>query len=106
MTCSFIAIRGNYTSRAAEIFGAFKYNDTGQDKEFTDWDTFNDFLADNYIEFADKAIAIRGIWANNGWTIINDPELVDATDENALLALTQQLKTDVLSFIIQTTSNT
>jgi hypothetical protein len=105
MTNSFIAIKGNFLDRADEIFATFKYLDTVQDKQFNNWQEFNDYLYDNYFEFANKEIAIRGIWANNGWTIINDPEMVDTVDETALLQLSRILDTEIITFLIQTTSN-
>lgn len=105
MTNSFIAIKGNFFNRAAEIFAAFKYLDTAQDKQFNDWQEFNDYLYDNYFEFANNDTAIRGIWTANGWTIINDPEMVDTVDEMALLQLSKILDTEIMTFLIQTTSN-
>lgn len=105
MTNSFIAIKGNFFDRASEIFAAFKYIDSKQDKEFDNWQTFNDFLFDNYFELANKELAIRGIWTDNGWTVINDPEMVDTVDEMTLLQLSRTLNTDIITFIIQTTSN-
>ena len=105
MTNSFIAIKGNHFDRADEIFSLFKYIDTKQDKQFDDWQTFNDYLFDNYFELANNEVAIRGIWTDNGWTIIHDPEMVDTVDEIALLQLSRVLNTDIITFIIQTTSN-
>lgn len=105
MTNSFIAIKGNFFDRTNEIFTAFKYIDTKQDKQFDDWQTFNDYLFDNYFELANNEIALRGIWTDNGWTIIHDPEMVDTVEEETLLQLSRTLNTDILTFIIQTTSS-
>ncbi|GGH27368.1 hypothetical protein FAZ19_18915 [Sphingobacterium alkalisoli] len=105
MTNSFIAIKGNHFDRAGEIFSVFKYIDLKQDKQFDDWQTFNEYLFDNYFEFANNEVVIRGIWTDNGWTIIHDPEMVDTVEEEALLQLSRILDTDIVTFIIQTTSN-
>ena len=105
MTNSFIAIKGNFFDKANEIFEIFKYVDTNQDKQFNDWQEFNDYLFDNYFELANKETAIRGIWSDNGWTIINDPEMVDTADDEALIRLSRVLDTDIITFLIQTTSN-
>jgi hypothetical protein len=105
MTNSFIAIKGNFFDKADEIFKTFKYIDTNQDKQFNDWQEFNDYLFDNYFELANKETAIRGIWTDNGWTIINDPEMVDTVDDEALIRLSRILDTDIITFLIQTTSN-
>jgi hypothetical protein len=105
MTNSFIAIKGDFFDKADEIFKTFKYIDSAQDKQFDDWEEFNDYLYDHYFELANQEIAIRGIWTDNGWTIINDPEMVDTVDEEALIQLSRILDTDVITFLIQTTSN-
>ena len=105
MTNSFIAIKGNHFDRADDIFSVFKYIDTKQDKQFDDWQTFNDYLFDNYFDFANSEVAIRGIWTDNGWTVIHDPEMVDTVEELALLQLSRVLNTDIITFVIQTTSN-
>lgn len=105
MTNSFIAIKGNFFDKADEIFKTFKYIDTNHDKLFDDWQEFNDYLFDNYFELANKETAIRGIWTDNGWTIINDPEMVDTVDDEALIRLSRFLDTDIITFLIQTTSN-
>lgn len=105
MTNSFIAIKGNFFDKAGEIFTTFKYVDTEQDKQFDNWQNFNDYLFDNYFELANKEIAIRGIWTDNGWTIIHDPEMVDTVEEESLIQLSRLLNTDIVTFIIQTTSN-
>jgi hypothetical protein len=105
MINSFIVIKGHFFDRADEIFQSFKYTDTKQDKQFEEWQAFNDYLYDNYFELTNKELAIRGIWTANGWTIINDPEMVDTVDVIALLQLSRKFNTDIITFIIQTTSN-
>lgn len=105
MTQSFIAIRGNHLDKASEIFETFKYQDTHQDQQFDNWQKLNDFLFDNYFELAKDEIALRGLWSDNDWTIIHDPEMVDTVEELALLELSRKFKTEILTFIIQTTSN-
>lgn len=105
MTNSFIAIKGNFFDSAGEIFATFKYLDTAQDTQFNNWEKFNNYLYDNYVEFANNDTAIRGIWTDNSWTMINDPEMVDTIDEMALLQLSKVLDTEMITFLIQTTSN-
>ena len=105
MTNSFIAIKGDFSEKIDEIFNIFKYEDTKKDKLFNDWQSFNDYLFENYFELANTEIAIRGIWTDNGWTIINDPEMIDTVEEEVLLQLSRILNTDIVTFIIQTTSN-
>lgn len=82
----------------------FKYIDANNSSQFTNRDAFDTYLFDNYAEFADKEIALKGIWFDNGWTIISDPEMVDTLNEEALLQLSVNLNTVVITFIMQTTS--
>lgn len=104
MTSSFIAIKGNFLEQAEEIFTVFNYIDTDEDRQFVDWDHFNHYLLNNYATLECSGTIVRGIWTDNQWTIINDPEMVDATDKNALEKLSQKLNTEVYTFILQTGS--
>lgn len=104
MTTSIIAIKGNHLEKTADIFECFMYDDMNQEKTFDNLDKFNKYLLDNYFEFANREIALRGIWVDNGWTLISDPEMVDTVDDEALIRLSKKLNSEVLPFIIQTTS--
>jgi len=106
MTNSFIAIEGDFLNQVDEVFGAYKYVDTKTDSTFNDWNEFNHFLSENFFDFSNREIALRGIWFCNGWTIICDPETVDAVDEATLAELSESLKTRILAFIISETSGT
>lgn len=104
MTNSIIAIRGNHFDQIDTIFECFKYIDLVKNKKFDNVIKFNDYLFDNYLEFANRQIVLRGIWYEKGWTIISDPEMTDAFKEEALLKLSTKFNAEVLTFIIQTTS--
>lgn len=106
MTISAIAIRGDFSSRLAEIFETFGYYDNESDIEFTDPQTFSEFLAMNYSDYADHEIVLRGVSLDNDWLIIHDPEMVDCTDEESISVLSRKLDTEILTFIIQSTSST
>jgi hypothetical protein len=106
MTNSIIAIKGNHLDKATSVFETFNYVDKENDKQFDSWDKAASYLFDNYFEFANKEISIRGIWFNNGWTVICDPEMVDSIDDKIMEALSQKFNSDVFSFLIQTTSGT
>jgi hypothetical protein len=104
MTNSIIAIKGNHLNKATSIFETFNYVDNKNDKQFDSWDKTARYLFDNYFELANKKLSIRGIWFDNGWTIICDPEMVDSLDDKIMETLSQNFKSDVFSFLIQTTS--
>jgi len=101
------AIKGNYsdTDTINSITDFLNYNDLNEDKPFEDWDTFNNYLIDNYYELSLQDKAIRGIWKENNWTIYNDPEMVDLIEEAELLELSNKLNTEILTFTIQSDSN-
>ncbi|MGE3824077.1 MAG: hypothetical protein AB7G44_07610 [Bacteroidia bacterium] len=105
-TISITAIKGNHIDKASEIFASFRYVDLKNDKPFSTLDSCSSFLSDNYLDYAKKDIAIRGLWFDNGWTIIYDPEMVDFIEDNAMTSISQNLNTDVLTFVVQKTSNT
>lgn len=104
MTNSIIAIKGNHFDKVDTIFECFNYIDFANDQTFENADKFNEYLFDNYFEFANQEIALRGLWVYSGWTIISDPEMVDSVDDEAIIRLSKKLKSDVLTFIIQTNS--
>nr|WP_294944968.1 hypothetical protein [uncultured Mucilaginibacter sp.] len=104
MTNSIIAIKGNHLDKQVEIFEVFKYVDVKQDEQFDNLDDMYAYLFDNYLSFSDQDVALRGIWVANDWTIICDPEMVDVLDMAALLKLSDKFNSDVMSFLIQTTS--
>ena len=101
---SIIAIKGEHLNRSEEIFKIFSYIDNKKDQTFYSWDQASEYLFTNYVEFANKEIALRGIWIDNGWTMICDPELVDPTEEDKLMSLSKLLNTEVWTFLIQTSS--
>lgn len=101
---SIIAIKGEHLHRSEEIFKVFNYIDNKKDQTFYSWDQASEYLFANYVEFANKEIALRGIWIDNGWTMICDPELVDPTEENKIISLSKLLNTEVWTFLIQTSS--
>ena len=104
MTNSIIAIRGNYFDKQIEIFKEFKYVDLKQDEQFDKLDDMYAYLFDNYLSFSEQDVALQGFWVDNGWTIICDPEMVNALDTAALLKLSDKFNSDVVTFLIQTTS--
>lgn len=104
MTNSLIAIKGNHLDNMTSVFETFNYVDNKNDKQFDSWDKAARYLFDNYFELASKELSIRGIWFDNDWTVICDPEMVDSLDDKIMETLSQNFKSDVFSFLIQTTS--
>jgi hypothetical protein len=104
LTKSFIAIKGNFLNNLTKIFETFNYVDFKQDKLFNNWNELNTYLHDNYFEFTENDIALRGIWFNNGWTIISDPEMVDVLEEDKMQRLSAKLDAELITFLIQSTS--
>lgn len=99
-----IALKGNHLDKAASLFETFNYIDNNNDIRFDSWDKAANYLFDNYFEFANKQVSLRGIWFDNGWTIICDPEMVDALEEDIMIILSKKFNSDLFSFLIQSTS--
>ncbi len=103
---SIIAIKGNHIDKTDQIFKTFKYFDLGNDKQFGNWPDAASYLFDNFLRLTNEDIAIRGIWTNDTWTIICDPEMVDIMEEDMIEDLSVKLKSAVFTFLIHSTSGT
>lgn len=99
-----IAIKGNYSDKANELFSAFDYVDNGKSKTYFTWTEAENFLGDNYFEYTSQDVALRGIWTDNGWTIIYDPEMVDMLEDEKIETLSKTIKADIWTILIPTTS--
>ena len=99
-----IAIKGNHFDKTDKLFSTFDYADNGESKTYTTWDEAGKFLDNNYFEYANRDIALRGIWVDNGWTIIYDPEMVDLLEDEKIELLSKTIDTDIWTILIQTTS--
>ncbi|MBA5793598.1 hypothetical protein H1R17_05195 [Flavobacterium sp. xlx-214] len=106
MTVSIIALKGNYLKYLSTIFESFDYLDTNENVSFNNALDLNNYLWENYIEFSKKDLSLKGVWFCDDYTIICDPEMIDSTNEETLLQISNTLNTEVFSFIIQTTSAT
>jgi hypothetical protein len=71
------------------MFDVFDYIDTRNDKTFDKWSQAGQYLFDNYFDFSSKNVALRGIWIDNGWTMICDPEMVDLIEDNKIEKLSK-----------------
>ena len=99
-----IAIRGNNLDKADKLFSTFDYIDNNESKTYSTWAEAREFLDGNYFEYANKDIALRGIWEDNGWTIIYDPEMVDLLESEKLESISKITTADIWTILIQTTS--
>lgn len=72
----FLVIKGNHLERATEIFECIRFSDNNQDIVFDDYEKCSAVL-DKWWDYYENGVTIRGIWFDNGWTIINDPERCD-----------------------------
>ncbi|MEM7162836.1 MAG: hypothetical protein AAF487_10410 [Bacteroidota bacterium] len=101
---SIIAIKGDHLDKTAQIFEIFGYVDRNNDKQYDNWEPTATYLFENYFDLAHQSIAIRGIWTNNGWTIICDPEMVDTIEDDKICQLSSDLDTPIITFMVQSTS--
>jgi hypothetical protein len=105
VTNSILAIKGNHLDKQIDIFNTFRYNDLHLDNPFDNLSDMYAYLVDNYFSFSERDIALRGIWVDNNWTMICDPETVDFLNDAALVKISEILDSDVMTFLIQTTSS-
>jgi hypothetical protein len=101
---SIIAIEGNHSNERSLIFKFLGYAEFKKDQAFSSLDSCAAFLHENYFDYANKNIALRGFWEYNGWTIILDPEMVDMAEDTALTMISGKLNSQVLTFLIEKTS--
>lgn len=106
MTISIIAIKGNYTLNASEIFATFGYNEINADKTFLNREEYYHYLSDKTNNPEHEDDSFRGISFQNDWTIIIDPELIDTHNTPSLMSISSDLNADVFACCIQTTSGT
>lgn len=99
-----IAIKGDHLDKVEKIFNAFDYVDKGDDKTFKTWSEAGQYLFDKYFEHSNRDIALRGIWLDNTWTIICDPEMADMTEDSKVEELSKLTHSDIWTFMIQTSS--
>lgn len=104
---SVIAIQGNDLQKADQLFKAFRYFDLKGDKFFPSKEEAIDYLKEHFIRMVEENdVVIRGLWADKNFTYFYDPEITDATDEDALEELAKKMNADIYVFIIQETSGT
>ncbi|MCB0429948.1 MAG: hypothetical protein H6585_06825 [Flavobacteriales bacterium] len=101
---SIIALKGNHLNKISQIFETLGYVDNNRNKEYDKWEEAETFLFDNYFDLANQSIAIRGIWVDNNWTSICDPEMVDAMEDDKISQLSGDLDAIILTFMVQSTS--
>jgi hypothetical protein len=99
-----IAIKGNHLDKTDKLFSTFDYIDNSEGKSYSTWAEAQNFLNDNYFEYANKDMALRGIWEDNGWTIVYDPEMVDLLESEKLESISEITSADIWTILIQTTS--
>ena len=104
---SIIAIKGNDLQKADQLFKAFRYFDLKGDKTFPSKEEAIAYLKENFSRMVEENdVVIRGLWADQNFTYLYDPEITDATDEDALEDLAKRINADIYVFIIQEASDT
>ncbi|RZM30334.1 MAG: hypothetical protein EOO88_01205 [Pedobacter sp.] len=91
MSYTSFAVKGSYLSNPDQILKSFGYVAAAPDKEFSEWQEFNDYL----FQFANDDMSVWGMWEENGWTVVYDPSAMDGAEEEQPLALSGVLKTEV-----------
>lgn len=92
---SILAIKGDYFSQSKMIFKYLGLEETGREYSFSNWLEMVDSLSQPNL---------RGLWEENGWTIIVDSELVDGLKEGAISRMANEYETNVVSLLVDDVS--
>jgi hypothetical protein len=104
---SVIAVKGSDKQTGPALFKAFRYFDLNSDKTFPFVSEAILYLSNNFSKLIEEEdVVLRGIWADEQYTYFYDPEITDATDEDALEDLARKINGDIYVFILQETSGT
>lgn len=104
---SVIAIRGKDLKTMETLFRSFRYFDLNSDKSFPEATEALFYISANFSKLAEEEdVVLRGCWADEGFAYYYDPEVADATDEDALEDMAKKMNTEVYVFIIDETSGT
>lgn len=95
-----IAIKGNHIEKASEIFGCFGFIDTQNDHAFKSIISAIQYIDQNFKRQIKQYISLRAIWYDNDWTIIYDPEGIDALEDEAIAKICNSFNTEVLTFTV------
>ncbi|RZJ18578.1 MAG: hypothetical protein EON51_17305 [Acinetobacter sp.] len=104
LTTGLFAIKGQHLDKLSDVFAAFKLVDSGNEKSLTTWAAVEKLFNDEQQNPQDD-IQHRVVWADNGWTIIEDVSFILCGDEAALEKLSQQLNAPIFALMTQGTSN-
>ncbi|MBK6835993.1 MAG: hypothetical protein IPG89_17695 [Bacteroidetes bacterium] len=99
MTNSIIAIRGYHLNNLDSIFKSFRSVDKKVDLSFEPSIKGIEYLFANYFDFANQNIGLKGITYINDWTLIIDPEMVDISDTEKLIQISEKLDSKILMFL-------
>ncbi len=94
-----IAIQGNHLHKTKQLFECFKYVDLYDEKQFKQWEEAKTYLTNNFETHEDNGQVIRGLWFENGRTIICDPEMSDTINDEPFELLSEKLNAPVLIFL-------
>lgn len=83
---SILATKGNEESVWTHYLSAYHYVEIESVQEFDQFDAFQKYLNQEYFEWSEQNISLRGIWSHQETTYIFDPEMVDSVSEEELFS--------------------
>lgn len=101
-----VAFKGNQISRIDEIMQNFGYKNYFNIHSFDSYFEMEDFLYSNYFESAKNNKSIKGLWFDENWTYLYDPELVDPTDTEAVIKTSKMFDCEIHCLISEPKSGT
>ena len=103
LTVSLVMIQGDHLTSLSEVFEALGYRGTGKVREVFSAEEAKELVSDPALgrtSFRMFACIVHG------WTVVVDPELVMASDQDACAKVSTQLKTRLFSMTIQESTGT
>jgi len=100
---SIFMIEGNHSGRLVELFRIFQYMDTGKDKEVSGADSLSK-IVEGWDVGNNRVLKPTSFY--KGWTVVIDPEMVMAVDDEANALVSEKFQTKTFGMICEGTSNT
>ena len=98
-----LMIKGNHLAHLDEVLESFNYHGTGNDRDVAQWDEAASYLSNWMLT---RSRVLKAACFHQGWTVIFDPEMVMASDEDACQALSTTAQARVFGMTCEGASNT
>jgi len=103
LTVGLVLIHGDHLASLSELLEAFGYPEASSRQEVSSVEAAEGLLSDPALGRSRYRMFACSV---NGWTVVIDPDLITATDQDACTKVSTDLKTRVFSMVIQESTGT